>query len=104
MAGIKPAMTSIERSWKPTSCSKALSLARGLEHRGVEGRAGLLAGPNHELEGREIALAGVQRAGQQRLALLAGRLDAAGKHQRMAEHHHAVGGPEVEVPDPQLLV
>src|SRR4029077_19970106 len=100
---IKPAMTWIEWSWKRTPCSKALRLARGLEHRGVERRAGLLAGPDHELEGREIALAGFQRARQQRLALRAGRLDAAGEHQRMAEHHHAVGGPEVEVPDPQLL-
>ena len=65
---------------------------------------GGLAGPDHELEGREIALAGIERGDEQRLALPAGGLDAAGQHQRVAEHHHAFLGPQVEMADPQLLV
>ncbi len=52
----------------------------------------------------EIALAGVERGAEQRLALLAGGFDAAGQHQRVAEHHDAFVGPEIEMADPQLLV
>src|SRR5262245_52510183 len=79
-------------------------LARGLEHGGIERRAGLLARPDHELKCREIALAGLERRGQQRLALLTRRLESAGEHQRVTEHHHAIVGPEIEMTDPELLI
>src|SRR4029079_11680116 len=103
MAGTNPAMT-----WRVLGRSEqgaeALSLARRLEHRRVERLAGGLAGPDHELERWEIALAAFERARQQRLALLARGLAPAGENQLMAEHHHAVLGPQVEMADPQLLV
>ena len=41
---------------------------------------------------------------EQRLALLAGSLDAARQHQRVAEHQDAFLEPEVEMADPQPLV
>src|ERR1700740_3502909 len=69
-------------------------LAGGLEHGGIERLARALAGPDHELEGREIAFAGVERGAEQRLALLAGRWNAAGEHQRMPVHDDAVLHPE----------
>src|ERR1700730_192262 len=47
----------------------ASSLASGFEHGGVERLARSLAGPDHELEGREVAFAGVERSPEQRLAL-----------------------------------
>src|SRR4051812_46719173 len=99
MAGTNPAMT-----WRVLDRSEqgaeALRLARRLEHCGVQRLAGGLAGPDHELERREIALAAFESARQQRLALLARGLDPAREHQRVAEHHHAVLGPQVEVADP----
>src|SRR6266851_4385328 len=81
-----------------------LRLPLRLEHRGVERLARGLAGPDHELEGREVALAGVERGSEQRLALPARGFDAAGQHQRVAVHDQAVLDPEIEMPDPQLLI
>src|SRR5712671_3930764 len=81
-----------------------LCLALGLEHGGVERLARLLARPDHELEGREIALAGVERGSEHCLALPARRVDPAGQHQGVPIHDQAVLGPEVEMPDPHLLV
>src|ERR1700731_966917 len=40
---------------------RASSLARGLEHGGIERLARPLAGPDHELEGQEIAFAAIER-------------------------------------------
>src|SRR5258708_4329126 len=88
----------------PGMTAAALRLADGFEHRGVERLARALAGPDHELERLEIALRGVERGIQQRLALPARDLDAAGEQQRVTEHHDAVLGPHVEVADPELLV
>src|SRR5436309_11926845 len=62
-------------------------LARGLEHRRLERVARRLAGPDHELERRIIALAGIERGRQQRLALPPGCFHAAGEHERVPIHH-----------------
>src|SRR5262245_38471745 len=90
MAGRSPAMTF-------EGGSPALRLALGLEHGGVERLARRLARPDHELEGGKVALAGIERGGEQCLALPAGGFDAAGEHQRVAVHDQAVLDPEVEV-------
>src|ERR1700693_727619 len=82
----------------------ASSLACGLEHGGIEGLAGSLAGPDHELEGREIALAAIERGPQQSFALPARGFHAARQDQRVPVHHDAVLGPQIEMPDPHLLV
>src|SRR5215475_1700568 len=91
----------------PMPCGSAagsLRLPLRLEHGGVERLARGLAGPDHELEGREVALAGVERGAQERFALPARGFDAAGQHQRVPVHDQPVLGPEVEMPDPHLLV
>src|SRR6187455_2994525 len=48
-----------------------LCLPGCFEHRGVERFTRGFTGPNHELEGREIAFTGIERRTEQRLALLA---------------------------------
>ena len=63
-----------------------------------------LSGPYRELEGRIVALAGVQRRGEERLALPTGSLDPTGQYQRMPVHDDAVLDPKVEMSDPHLLV
>ena len=63
-----------------------------------------LAGPDHELEGLEIALAGLHCDLDQGFALARIGFGAAGQEQGMAVHDHAVGIPDVEMADPQLLV
>src|SRR5262245_10809391 len=88
----------------PNFGSGALSLARSVERGGVERLARRLAGPNDKLESRKVALAGIERALEQRAALFARRLHAAGQNQRVTEHRHAVLGPEIEMTDPHLLV
>src|ERR1700730_4636277 len=82
----------------------SLRLTLRLEHGGVERLARRLAGPDHELERREITLAGVERGAEQRLALTARSLDTARRDQGVAVHDDAVLRPQVEVPDPHLLV
>src|SRR5262245_23483612 len=82
----------------------SLRLPLRVEHGGVERLARRLARPDHELEGGEVALAGVECGREQRLALPARRFDAAGKHQRVAIHDQSVLNPQVEMPDPHLLV
>src|SRR5690349_1647713 len=74
-----------------------LRLSLRLEHGGVERLARGLAGPDHELEGREVALAGIERGAEQRLALPARGFDPAGQHQRMAVHDQPVLRPQIEV-------
>src|ERR1043166_4267219 len=88
----------------PASPGTTLRLARGLEHRGVERLARVFAGPDHELKGLEIALAGLERCIEQRLALPAGALAPPRERHRRAEHDDAVVGPHVEMADPELLV
>src|SRR5450756_2956846 len=88
--------------WKQRT--KILRLALGIEHRRTHGLGRGLAGPDYELERRVIALAGVDGADQHGLALRGGGGEAAGQHQRLAVHDHAGVGPDVEMPDPQLLV
>src|SRR4029077_154829 len=48
-----------------------LCLPRWFENRRIAPFTRGLASPNHELEGREIAFAGLERRAEQRLALLA---------------------------------
>src|SRR3954464_4848395 len=91
-------------SERPDRASAGLSLASGLEHGSVQGFARRLSGPYRELEGRIVALAGVQRRREERLALPAGSLYPAGQYQRMAIHHDAVLDPKVEMSDPHLLI
>src|ERR1700730_18612553 len=79
--------SSFARARRQSAGHGASSLARGLEHGGVECLARALAGPDHELEGREIALAGIQRGPQQRLALPARGFHAARQYQRAPIHH-----------------
>ncbi|GCC47900.1 hypothetical protein chiPu_0031990, partial [Chiloscyllium punctatum] len=81
-----------------------LRLALGIEHRRRHRLGGRLAGPHHELERRIVALAGVDRIDHHRLALRGGGGEAAGQHQRLAMHHHAGVGPQIEMADPQLFV
>src|SRR6516165_1497725 len=78
--------------------------ARCFEHRGLHRLARGFASPNHELESRIVALAGVKRAAEHGFALPTGSGDAAGENQRVAKHDYTVLHPDVEVPDPQLLV
>src|SRR5262245_13621983 len=78
--------------------------ARGLEQGGVDRLAGAGARPYHELEGLVVAFAGVDGGIQQHLALPPRRLDATCQDERVAEHHHAVLAPPVEMAEPQLLV
>src|ERR1700723_1732298 len=78
-----------------------LRFARGFEQGRVHGFACRFGGPDDVLEGREIALARIERAAEYRLALPIRGGDAAGQHQRVTEHHHAVDLPDVEVTDPQ---
>src|SRR4051794_33323557 len=82
----------------------ALRLARGIEHRGVERFARALARPDHELERLEITLRGIERGVEERLALPPCYFDAPCEQQRVAEHHHAILDPHVEVANPKLLV
>src|SRR5262249_7366995 len=83
---------------------RPLRLALRLEHGGVERLARRFARPAHKLEGGEIALAGIERGAEQRLALPARGIDATGQHQRMPVHDQPVLTPQVEMPDPHLLV
>src|SRR5215468_1171918 len=80
--------------------ASGLGLPLGLEHGGVERLTRRLARPDHELEGRKVAFAGIERGGEQRLALPAGGFDPAREHQRMAVHDQTVLGPQIEMPDP----
>src|SRR5262249_18771278 len=59
---------------RPAACAPILKfaqlrLASGLEHGGLERLAGTLAGPDHELERRIVALAGIERGREQHFAL-----------------------------------
>src|SRR6266487_4537701 len=90
--------------WRPGMTAAALRLPLSVEHGGVERLARRLARPDDELEGGEVPLAGIERGREQRLALPARRLDAAGQHQRVAVHDQPVLNPQVEMPDPHLLV
>src|SRR5690606_23060669 len=82
---------------------KVSGLAFGLEHRRDESLAAILAGPDDELEGLIVALAGLERGAQQRLALTLGG-DGAVEHEALAEHDQAFASPDVEMAEPALLV
>src|SRR5579864_911272 len=84
----------------PTRSAETLRLALGVEHCGAHGFAGRLARPDHELESRKIAFAGVKRADQHGFALRGGSAHSARQHQRLAVHDHAGMGPDVEVTNP----
>src|SRR6516165_7193765 len=94
----------VDAGFPTGTCSPASSLAGGLEHGGLERLARALAGPDHELKGREVPLAGIQRGPEQRFALPARGRHAPGQHQGMPVHDDPVLRPEVEMPDPHLLV
>ncbi|CAH1663875.1 hypothetical protein CHELA40_15479 [Chelatococcus asaccharovorans] len=79
-------------------------LAFRLEQDVVEGLPGALARPHDELERLIIAFARLGRRAQQHLALAVVGLRATGEQQRMAEHDHVLARPEIEMPDPELLV
>src|SRR5262249_45014877 len=106
--GSARAYPSLNGAWSSPRVTRAvvasLRLPLGVEHGGVERLARRLARPDHELEGGEVTLAGVERGCEQRLALPARGFDAAGKHQRVAIHDQSVLNPHVEMPDPHLLV
>src|SRR6266481_1265673 len=87
-----------------TKRRSASRLSGGFEHHRFERLARALAGPQHELEGLVVALAGVERDAEQSFALGVCRRDAAGEHERMTEHDEAVIDPDVEMSDPKLLV
>src|ERR1700722_2874412 len=80
--------------------SASLRLALGVEHRGAHRFGRRLAGPDHELEGGKVALAGVERAHQHDLALRGRGGHPARQHQRLTVHDHAGVGPDIEMPDP----
>src|SRR5262245_3724804 len=81
-----------------------LCLPGCLEHRGVERFARGLAGPDHELEGRKIAFAGLECRPEQRLALFARGLRAACEHEGVSKHHNALGHPMIKVADPKTFI
>ncbi len=94
----------VKRSqWRPIGLRVGSGAALGLEHDRGQGMAAVLAGPDHELEGLEIALAGLERGPQQGLAL-ARRRQRAVQHQALAVHDEALVAPDVEVAEPELLV
>ena len=66
--------------------------------------SGRLAGPDDELKGLIIALAGFDRRGEHRFELRGAGLDPFGQKQGVPIHDDALGLPEVEVADPELLV
>src|SRR5215218_8074053 len=88
----------------PCPVEAGLSLALCFEQDRVESLAGGLTGPDHELERLEISLAGFDRDPQHGFALSVGRISSARQQQGMAEHHHVFRAPQVEMPDPELLV
>src|SRR6516164_4785377 len=81
-----------------------LRLAVRLEHGRVERGARRLSRPDHELKSRKIALAGVERSIEQRLALATGGFDTTGEHQGVPVHEQTVLDPMVEMANPQLLI
>src|SRR4029079_3456323 len=81
-----------------------LCLPGCFEHRGIERFTRGLASPNHELEGRELAVAGLERRAEQRLALLARGFGTAREDEGMAKHHDALGHPVVKMTDPEALI
>src|SRR5687767_10699839 len=78
-------------------------LALGLEHRRGERLAAFPAGPDYKLEGLIVALARLERGAQQRFTLC-GRGNGAIQHEALAEHDEALLRPQIEVPEPELLV
>src|SRR5690606_11706222 len=81
---------------RPFSSRALISAAAlRLEHHVGQRLARIGARPDDELEGRIVALARLQRRGQQHLDLLAGRLGAAGEQQRLPEHDRALLLPQV---------
>src|SRR4051812_18733022 len=83
---------------------RKLRLTHRVKHRGVHGFRRALACPHHELERREVAFTGVDSTGEHRFALRSGGSEPARQHQRLAVHHHAGAGPQIEMANPQLLV
>src|SRR5271154_7481622 len=61
-------------------------------------------GPQDELERLEIGFAGVDGRFHYRAALHVARRRAARQTQGVAEHHHVLLGPQVEMAEPQLFV
>src|SRR6266436_861114 len=86
------------------SSVRALGLSLGLEHGGIERLARRLTGPDYELKGGKITLAGVERSAEQALALATGGLHPAGEHEGVTVHDETVRKPEIEMADPQLLI
>src|SRR5947199_898928 len=82
----------------------ASGLALCLEHGGVECLARRLASPDHELKCGKIALAAIKRGAEQGFALATGRINAAREHEGVAIHGETVGGPEIEMANPHLLI
>src|SRR3954470_24963778 len=68
--------------------TRKLRLAHRVEHRRVHGFGRGLARPHHELERREIALAGVDGAGEHGFALPGGGGEAARQHEGLAVHDY----------------
>src|SRR5947207_10729351 len=93
---------------QPTKSNPAMMAGLCLTHRvdacGVECLARLLAAPDHELEGREEALALGERHVDQVLDLLDRDAARAAQGHRVAEHRHAVVRGEVKMPEPHALV
>ena len=63
-----------------------------------------LTGPDHELEGRIVAVAGFERSVDQAFALLGRRADGAAQQQAVAVDHLAAVGLHLEMAEPELLV
>src|SRR5215216_8123147 len=93
---------------RSSACSSeigfCLRFARCFEHGGVHRLARARARPHDELEGLVVAFASIDGGVEQHFALTAGGLDAAGEHECVAKHDHAVLAPQVEMAEPELLV
>src|SRR5262245_27927065 len=81
----------------------ASGFAGGLEQGGAARLARAGAGPQDELDRLVVALAGVDGGVARNLALPPRGFDSARQDEGMAEHHHAVLAPPVEMAEPQLL-
>src|SRR5262249_61851374 len=86
------------------SFKKASGLALRLKHGAIQRLACRLACPDNKLKRREIALAAVQRGREQRLALAAGSLDAAGETEGVAVHKQADLRRQVRMHYPHPLI
>ena len=78
--------------------------ALGFKHDRADRLGSGFAGKDDKLKSLVVAFACAHRAGENSLTLMAVQLGPAGEQNGMPEHDHSVARPNVEVPDPELLI